>query len=774
MDIFDLTDDESFDVPFEAKEQKGVRNVYKEDQENALLKSLNKEQLEAVQTTEGALLVLAGAGTGKTRVLTTRIAYLIQKNLCRPYECMAVTFTNKAASEMKERLFNMIGPVAGDVWLGTFHKIGLKILRRHAQEVGLSSDFNIFNQDDSFRLLKLILKEYDVDVKKYSPKSLAEVIDSFKNKGFLPESLPKSLEAGASFPKSGFFYREYQERLRTLNAVDFSDLLLLSFEVLKNNPELALKYQHQFRYILVDEYQDTNIIQYLWLKLLAKGYGNLCCVGDDDQSIYSWRGAEVENILRFSEDYPKAKTIRLESNYRSTAEILGAASSLIAHNKGRLGKTLRVAPTHLLEGKQVEVKGFWDSKKEAYFVAEDVSYNRKGRRLSDLAVLVRANFQTREFEEAFSKEGIAYKVIGGFRFYEREEIKDMIAYLRVVAQPKDDMAFERIVNKPKRGIGAASLDKLREFAASSHQSLFESIDAYPSNKGAFAHLREIKALFVKWQEDLEVLPFFEVAKEVLYESGYMKMWKDEASFEAKGKVENLGELLSVISADFETITAFLEHVSLVMDTDELSKDDCVNIMTLHGAKGLEFSKVYLPGWEEGIFPHQKSLDEGEKALEEERRLAYVGLTRAKEEAVISFVANRQVYGQWQASIASRFLSEIDSKYLKTSSQMGMQSSFENKEDENFDEPYQNASNFFRNRGAASPQKGFSNSSLSRSTTSLKKNEAVTENGIKRGSQVYHEIFGYGVAVQVDGNKVEVYFEGLGRKKLMSPFLEKVK
>lgn len=749
---------------------------------DGLIKDLNPEQKEAVLTTEGAVLVLSGAGTGKTRVLTTRTAYLILSGRCRPYQCMAVTFTNKAAREMKDRLETMIGADASEVWLGTFHRLGLKILRRHAALVGLSPDFVILNEDDQERLAKQLMQSVGLDTKTHSPRTFCDLVDKYKNKGFLPSMLPERSEEHFAEGRFKDLYQLYQNRMTALNAVDFGDLLLLSFEIMKNNPQVGALYQNQFKYILVDEYQDTNVIQYLWLRFLARGHQNLCCVGDDDQSIYSWRGAEIENILRFTKDFPEAKVIRLESNYRSTAAILGAASGLIAHNTGRLGKQLRVAPSgnkNEAEGEKVSVRGAWSGKEEAYRLTEQIEDDvRRGEPLSQIAVLVRASFQTREFEEAFSKEGISYKVIGGFKFYEREEIKDFIAYLRIAAQPKDDLALQRIINKPKRGIGASTLKTLQETAMGEGCSIYEAIDKAPLKGKTLQTLLSLKEQINAWREALEQeVPPGRLAQRILNESGYLQMWREENSIEAQGRIENLKELLNVITSDYATLEAFLDHVSLIMDTDEQDSQEHVSIMTLHGAKGLEFDVVYLPGWEEGLFPHQKSLEEsGEAALEEERRLAYVGLTRAKKKACISFAANRLVYGQWQSALPSRFIEEIPSEFLDINVQQGIRKDFSSSggygneidADSFFDSSFSRGGNrgYFSREGYRTGQDAPSFSS--------RPEKSGEYNGIKRGTQIYHDIFGYGTVMGVDGPRLDIYFEGLGRKKIMAQFVEKVK
>ena len=632
-------------------------------------RGLNPEQRQAIEATEGPVLVLAGAGTGKTRVLTTRIAHILSQGLARPGEILAVTFTNKAAREMKERIGRLVGErVEGMPWLGTFHAIGTRILRRHAELVGLRSDFTILDMDDQLRLIKQIIQAEGIDEKRWPARQFAAFLDGWKNKGLGPNEVPP-LEAKAfAGGKGGDLYRAYQARLLTLNACDFGDLLNHVIRIWKTRPDVLADWQRRFRYILVDEYQDTNVAQYIWLRLLAVGTKNVCCVGDDDQSIYGWRGAEVDNILRFEKDFPGALVIRLERNYRSTTHILAAASHLIAHNEGRLGKTLFTEESHD-DADKVLVANAWDSEEEARSIGDEIeSLQRKGHALNEIAILVRASFQMREFEDRFVTLGLPYRVVGGPRFYERMEIRDALAYFRVVAQPADDLAFERIVNTPKRGLGDATLQQVHALARLQGVPLTEAarriVETEELKPKARTTLKGLIQNFDRWRGSLDALPHTELAGLILDESGYTEMWQNDKSAEAPGRLENLKELFKAME-DYESLPAFLEHVSLVMDTENDASLDAVNLMTLHSAKGLEFETVFLPGWEEGLFPHQRALDEGGRAgLEEERRLAYVGITRAKKRALIWFATNRRIHGSWQSSIPSRFLDELPEPHVE--------------------------------------------------------------------------------------------------------------
>ncbi len=675
------------------------------------LAGLNAEQRLAVETTEGPVLVLAGAGTGKTRVLTTRIAHILSQGLAYPSQILAVTFTNKAAREMKHRIGVLVGEaVEGMPWLGTFHSIGVKLLRRHAELAGLRSDFTILDTDDQIRLIKQLIQAEGLDDKRWPARQFAQMIDGWKNKGLAPEEIAEGDARSFANGKGRQLYRAYQDRLTTLNACDFGDLLCHPIRIFRKHPDVLKDYHRKFRYILVDEYQDTNTAQYMWLRLLAQRPGgnlpaegrkpdrasagqaapaeasersersavsenkiNICCVGDDDQSIYGWRGAEVDNILRFEKDFPGATVIRLERNYRSTAHILGAASHLIAHNEGRLGKTLftdRPDP----DDPKVQVHAAWDSEEEARAVGDEIEAlqrpDRNGRRhaLNDMAILVRASFQMREFEDRFVTMGLNYRVIGGPRFYERAEIRDAMAYLRVIAQGADDLAFERIVNVPKRGLGEAAIRQVHDTARAlgvpmleAAARLAESDEMKPKPRAA---LREVTANFARWQGMIDTTSHTELAEIVLDESGYTEMWKNDRAPDAPTRLENLKELIRSMD-EYESLRSFLEHVALVMDAEQNETLDAVSIMTLHSAKGLEFDTVFLPGWEEGLFPHQRALDEGGRSgLEEERRLAYVGLTRAKKNLHLWFTSNRRIHGLWQSTIPSRFLEELPEAHVE--------------------------------------------------------------------------------------------------------------
>ncbi len=627
----------------------------------AYLQGLNPEQRRAVETLDGPLLVLAGAGTGKTRVLTTRIAHIIATGRAFPSQILAVTFTNKAAREMKERVTRLVGDVAeGMPWLGTFHSISAKILRRHAELVGLKSDFTILDMDDQIRLLKQVIQGADIDEKRWPARMLAGFIDSWKNRGLGPDAVPAGEAGSFANGKGGALYRAYQDRLKTLNACDFGDLLVHCLRLWRENADVLAQYQDRFRYMLVDEYQDTNVAQYLWLRLLAQGRRNLCCVGDDDQSIYGWRGAEVDNILRFEHDFPGAAVVRLERNYRSTGHILAAASHIIAKNESRLGKTLR---TDDEPGEKVVVSGAWDSQEEARLIGDDIELHQsRGHRLNEMAVLVRVSAQMREIEDRFVALGLPYRVIGGPRFYERAEIRDAMAYLRCVHSQTDDLAFERIINVPKRGLGDATVQQLYMQARASGSSLMQAAAALVETEElkpkVRTTLRELIESFARWRARLEHAGHVEVAETVLEESGYTDMWQKDRSAEAAGRLENLKELVRSLE-EFPDLPGFLEHVSLVMDTSSGEGEDKVSLMTLHAAKGLEFDTVFLPGWEEGLFPNQRALDEnGRAGLEEERRLAHVGITRARRRLKIMFASNRRLHGLWQSSMPSRFIDEL--------------------------------------------------------------------------------------------------------------------
>ncbi|HKA65580.1 MAG TPA: UvrD-helicase domain-containing protein, partial [Methyloceanibacter sp.] len=642
------------------------------------LDALNPEQREAAETLDGPLLVLAGAGTGKTRVLTTRIAHILSLGRARPSQILAVTFTNKAAREMKGRVGELIGGVVeGMPWLGTFHAIGVKVLRRHAELVDLKSSFTVLDTDDQIRLLKQLLEAENIDEKRWPARLLAAMIDGWKNRGLRPERVPDGESFAFADGKGRELYAAYQHRLKELNAADFGDLLLENLRLFQDHPDVLAQYQTRFQFMLVDEYQDTNVAQYLWLRLLAQGSRNICCVGDDDQSIYGWRGAEVDNILRFETDFPGAKIIRLECNYRSTAHILGAASGLIAHNQGRLGKTLR---TDGSAGDKVEVQGCWDDEEEARVIGEDIEQlQRQEQNLSEIAILVRASFQMRAFEDRFITLGLPYRVIGGPRFYERQEIRDATAYFDVTLNPANDLKFERIINTPRRGLGESSLKSLHQLSRAYNVPLMqaarlivETEELKPKSRKA---LFDLIAAFDRWRSLIESMRHTELAELILDESGYTAMWQAEKSPQAQSKLENLKELIRFME-EFDTLAGFMEHVSLVMDAESEEGTERVNLMTLHSAKGLEFDVVFLPGWDEGLLPHQRSLDEsGRSGLEEERRLAHVGLTRARLKAKITFAQNRRTHGMWQQAIPSRFIDELPIAHVEVAETQGFHGSY---------------------------------------------------------------------------------------------------
>jgi DNA helicase-2/ATP-dependent DNA helicase PcrA len=835
------------------------------------LTGLNPEQREAVETLDGPVLVLAGAGTGKTRVLTSRIAHILSQGRARPGEILSVTFTNKAACEMKLRLGHMLGQaVEGMPWLGTFHSIGGRILRTHAELVQLKSNFTVLDVDDQIRLLKQLLAADNIDDKRWPARMLAGLIDGWKNRGLMPSQVPPGEAAVFGNGRGGKLYTLYQERLKILNAADFGDLLLENIRLFREHPDVLRQYQHRFKFILVDEYQDTNVAQYLWLRLLSQAPGsltsprlrgevgahapgegdstqtplaespphpnplpasgareqilhpgmtpaappqappkNICCVGDDDQSIYGWRGAEVDNILRFDHDFPGAKVIRLERNYRSTGHILAAASHLIAHNEGRLGKTLR---TEDVDGEKVTVTGSWDSEEEARAIGEEIEeLQRGGHKLNDVAILVRASFQMREFEDRFVTLGLPYRVIGGPRFYERAEIRDALAYLRVINSPADDLAFERIVNVPKRGLGDATVQMLHDHGRKRRIPLFEAARAVvetdelkPKARGS---LRDLLANFERWRVQREMVSHTELAEIVLDESGYTEMWQKDRSADAAGRLENLKELVRSME-EFENLQGFLEHISLVMDRDGGAEDDAVSLMTLHSAKGLEFDNVFLPGWEEGLFPSQRTLDEqGRAGLEEERRLAHVGLTRARRRAKLYFATNRRIHGTWSTTIPSRFLDELPAHNVEITESKGGSgwggssgygpSRFDNVE--SFGSSYatpgwqraqanrargQSGRNGQAGGGFNESQSPFSSKSDAGSFARNKRAPMTIEGELIAKStgtisefsledRVFHQKFGYGQVVKIDGNKLTIAFEKAGEKKVVDSFVERV-
>ena len=735
------------------------------------LHGLNEAQREAVLTTDGPVLVLAGAGTGKTRVLTTRLAHLIASRKAWPSQILAVTFTNKAAREMILRTGAVIGEmVEGMPWLGTFHSICAKMLRRHAELMGLKHNFSILDSDDQLRLLKQIIDAARIDDKRWPARHLASLIDSWKNRALTPKDVPSGESFAYGNGKGAELYEAYQQRLKALNAVDFGDLLLDVITILRTHSEVLADYQQRFAYILVDEYQDTNVAQYLWLRLLSSQRRNICCVGDDDQSIYGWRGAEVDNILRFEKDFPGAKLVRLERNYRSTPHILAAASGLIAANKSRLGKTLW---TDLPQGERLSVRGVWDAEEEARTIASDIEQSsRIGGKLSDIAILVRASFQMRSFEERFVQLGVPYRVVGGPRFFERQEIRDALAYLRVISQPDDDLAFERVFNKPKRGLGDAALQAVHKMARALNkpllaatQALAETDEVPPRTRSL---LRQLVQQFVRWRDQATVLSHTELAEIVLDESGYTAMWQADRSPEAPGRLENLKELIRSME-EFDSLGGFLEHVSLVMEIEQSDSLDKVTIMTLHGAKGLEFPTVFLPGWEEGLFPSQRTLDEnGLQGLEEERRLAYVGITRAKERAKISYAANRRVHGMWQSALPSRFIGELPQDAVVLESDPGL--------------PYGNTTlssgpafdSTYSSPGwqRAQSRKGevFGARPAIEAHAELVATSDPAAATFESGERVFHQKFGYGRITTIDGNKLTVRFDKAGEKRVISNFV----
>ena len=862
------------------------------------LNDLNPEQRLAVETLDGPVLVLAGAGTGKTRVLTTRIAHILATGRARPNDILAVTFTNKAAREMKQRVGAMVGQIVeGMPWLGTFHSIGVKIIRRHAELVGLKPDFTILDVDDQIRLLKQLLEAENIDEKRWPARVLAGLIDSWKNRGLTPDQVPAGEAASFAGGRGKKLYAAFQERLKVLNAADFGDLLLESIRLFREQPEVLRQYQARFKYILVDEYQDTNVAQYLWLRLLGQSTGaasrhsngttlavstasaagstspqggevgsrsdpgegvrndegsrppsphpspqrgegkqerpshertqsapshlkNICCVGDDDQSIYGWRGAEVDNILRFEHDFPGARIIRLERNYRSTAHILAAASHLIAHNEGRLGKTLR---TEDEPGEKVQVTSCWDSEEEARAIGEEIEQLQRDdgsghpHPLDEIAILVRASFQMREFEDRFVTLGLPYRVIGGPRFYERQEIRDALAYLRVVHSAADDLAFERIVNVPKRGLGDATVQLLHDHARKRRvpltvaaQAVIETDELKPKPRSA---LRDLIAAFERWRARKDALPHTQLAEIVLDEFGYTEMWQKDRSADAAGRLENLKELIRSME-EFENLAGFLEHISLVMDTDK-SEGEAVSIMTLHSAKGLEFDTVFLPGWEEGLFPHQRTLDDqGRAGLEEERRLAHVGLTRARRRARIYFAANRRMHGLWSSNIPSRFLDELPEADVEIAESKGgfagytgasrfdemthFGSSYgtpgwqraQARRGRGFDEDTDAYSGDDDATGAAgfppppagegqgeAPHGGVRGKPRRRRLLTIEGELVAKSTGtvsdFSVGDRVFHQKFGNGNVTAIDGNKLTIQFDKAGEKRVVDSFVERV-
>jgi DNA helicase II / ATP-dependent DNA helicase PcrA len=724
------------------------------------LARLNSEQRDAVQTLDGPLLVLAGAGTGKTRVLTTRFAHILLTGRASPGQVLAVTFTNKAAREMRERVSAILGRPAEGLWLGTFHALCARMLRRHAGLAGLSANFTILDGDDQLRLLRQIMDAERIDTKRWAPPALMAVIQRWKDRGLTPGRITATDDTDFAAGRARVLYAAYQERLRALNAADFGDLLLHVTEILRSHNDVLAQYHRMFRYVLVDEYQDTNLVQYLWLRLLAQGHRNICCVGDDDQSIYSWRGAEVENILRFEKDFEGAKIIRLEANYRSTAPILAAASGLIAHNESRLGKTLRPGRDDAQTGEAVTVVGLWDSDEEARMVGERIeALRRDGHPLGEMAILVRAGFQTRAFEERLILIGVPYRVIGGLRFYERQEIRDAVAYMRATLQPADDLAFERIVNVPRRGVGEAALRAMHETARAEGLPLAAAAQNLIDTGGLRGKVKEsvgeLLRGFARWREMTDRDGHVVATATMLDESGYMEMWKQDKSPEAPGRLDNLKELVRALS-EFETLAGFLDHVSLVMENDEDAAGDRVSLMTLHAAKGLEFDTVFLPGWEEGVFPNQRALDEGGvKSLEEERRLAYVGLTRARRRAIVSHAANRRIYANWQTSIPSRFIDELPSEHVTQEGSAAL-------------------ARDARIATATSFPSQFPLVARRVRTVEVWEQPVrpARSEAIPVGARVFHQKFGYGTVRAAEDDRLDIAFDKAGEKRVLDRFVER--
>jgi len=723
------------------------------------LARLNPEQRAAVETLDGPLLVLAGAGTGKTRVLTTRFAHILKSGRAFPGQVLAVTFTNKAAREMRERVAAILGEPAEGLWLGTFHALCARMLRRHAERVGLTSSFTILDPDDQLRLLKQVMDAGGIDLKRWPAQGLMAVIQRWKDRGLSPDRVTPAEQSDYAGGRARALYADYQGRLRTLNCADFGDLMLHMTEIFRAHPEVLAEWQRRFRYILVDEYQDTNLVQYLWLRLLAQASHNICCVGDDDQSIYSWRGAEIENILRFEQDFPAARVVRLEANYRSTRPILGAAAGLIAHNKGRLGKTLRPGRNDAA-GEKVRVVALWDSEEEARMVGERVeTAQRAGTSLGEMAILVRAGFQTRAFEERLITLGVPYRVVGGLKFYERAEIRDAMAYLRVLNQPADDLAFERIVNVPKRGLGDTALRRMHEMARAEGIPMVVAAAKLVGAGGLAGRARQalsdLLQSFDRWRAALAREGHVVVAATLLEESGYTAMWQQDKSPEAPGRLENLKEFLRALG-EFESLAGFLEHVALVMETDEAAAEARLSLMTLHAAKGLEFDVVFLPGWEEGLFPHNRAIEEGgEKGIEEERRLAYVGITRGRQQVIVSAAANRRVYGNWTSSIPSRFLEELPAEHVLR----------------------EGGALAERERFAAMPSVFQGGGLLARRPRVIEagawevKERPRPTSSFAVGARVFHQKFGYGSVTAVEENRLDVAFDKAGAKRVLDSFLE---
>ncbi|MGY6549569.1 MAG: ATP-dependent helicase [Roseinatronobacter sp.] len=759
------------------------------------LDGLNPSQRKAVEALDGPVLMLAGAGTGKTKALTARIAHLLNSGRAYPSGILAVTFTNKAAREMKLRVGGYLGAaVEGMPWLGTFHAISAKLLRRHAELVGLKSNFTILDTDDQLRLLKQLIVAANIDEKRWPARLMASIIDQWKNRAWRPDQVPSS-EASAFNNRGTEIYAQYQDRLKTLNACDFGDLLLHCVTIFQAHRDVLESYQKRFRYILVDEYQDTNVAQYLWLRLLAEGHRNICCVGDDDQSIYGWRGAEVGNILRFERDFPGAVVVRLEQNYRSTPHILAAASHVIAANEGRLGKTLW---TEARDGEKLRLIGHWDGEEEARWIGEQIEDLSRGTRglepfsLNQMAILVRASHQMRAFEDRFLTIGLPYRVIGGPRFYERMEIRDALAYFRLAVSPADDLAFERIVNTPKRGLGDKAQQIIQRIARAQGVPLVTgaalALDAGEIKGKGAGQLRALIEAIARWnralggtgaaqvEDDLiEVIrpegapvSHIELAEQVLEESGYTEMWLNDKTPEAPGRLDNLKELIKALE-NFENLQGFLEHIALIMDNDADAGEAKVSIMTLHAAKGLEFPAVFLPGWEDGLFPSQRAMDEsGQKGVEEERRLAYVGITRAEQLCTISFAANRRVYGQWQSQMPSRFVDELPGAHVEVLTPPGLYgggiatvSTIESRAER---------ADVYNSPGWRRLQ-----SASARPLSQPREAREMVIDGtaapaFEIGARVFHQKFGYGCVTAVEGDKLMIDFEKSGARHIVAKFV----
>ena len=748
------------------------------------LDSLNNEQRKAVEEINGPVLMLAGAGTGKTRALITRIIHILNLRKANPNEILAVTFTNKAAREMKNRIQTNVGDlIEGMTWVGTFHSICVKMLRTNAELVGLKSNFTIIDTDDQLRLLKQLIQAENIDEKRWPPRMLAHIIDNWKNRALRPDNIP-NIEASLFNERGEELYGFYQQRLKTLNAVDFGDLLLHMVTILQNNSDILARYQKRFKYILVDEYQDTNVAQYLWLRLLASSHQNICCVGDDDQSIYGWRGAEVGNILKFENDFKNSCVIRLEQNYRSTEHILGAASHLINGNKERLGKTLWTAQEG---GNKVKLIGHWDGDEEARWIGDEIESAELGSSSKEpvspenMAILVRASHQMRAFEDRFMTIGLPYRVIGGPRFYERAEIRDAMAYFRAAVSRDDGLALQRIVNKPKRGIGEKAQQKLNIEARERNISLLDAARSLCEKNSLTGRAqKELKILIGQldhWHQMSldQTINHIELAEIILEESGYTDMWRNEKTPEAPGRLENLKELVKALE-QFENLHGFLEHVSLIMDNETEDGALKVSIMTLHASKGLEFQHIYLPGWEDGLFPSQRSMDEqGRVGLEEERRLAYVGITRAEQLCTISFVANRRIFGQWQSALPSRFIDELPEEHVEILTPPGLYggsfgaaapniSSFSENGEDNESDTY-NSPGWRRMKNKSRTNETFGNDN--KDIITIDTTTVETKDLTKR---IFHQKFGYGQVLSTDGDKLTILFEKAGEKKILAKYI----